>query len=183
MASSSSPVIVVIRMKGCPPCGRLTEKWPAIKEAIKQKASYYRFYEIEIGGGIKIDFNRIPKGLSKFFMSFPVIMVIPGDIWDQSFQSLGEDNPVDFTSQARIYRGKYVGGQITRGPDYIEPNVEEILKFLNISGSSSSASASSKPKPIIEIDSSISSGVVIGRRPSEITSSVRRVGTPSRPKY
>jgi len=99
----SEPIIVFYKSEKCGYCTSLSKIWDkpesnsgkSIVSAIKEKYPNMRFFTVqckEMDG--KFDENTIPKDLLRYGKWFPMILLIPGNLWDRAMSKLGPNNDV-----------------------------------------------------------------------------------------
>lgn len=119
MTSVSEPTLVLYKSSVCRHCTKLSEIWdkPPAKEedscvsAMKKIYPKLRFYVLTAKDNTgKFDENTAPKDLIRFGKWFPMVLLIPGRMWDEAMSKLGPKNEVILTDGVQIMNGKLENG-------------------------------------------------------------------------
>jgi hypothetical protein len=112
----ASPVLVLIKSTQCGACQNLARYWPSIVARLKSDYPTLRFvtYELDNMRGM-FDESKVPAGLSKFMSWFPMILLVPGALWDSAIAQLsaGKNNKVDLTQGTQVLNGVNDSGRWT----------------------------------------------------------------------
>jgi hypothetical protein len=117
MASSSvsEPTLVLYKSSVCRHCIKLSEIWDkppgkdedSVVSALKKVHPKLRFYVLTAKDNTgKFDENTAPKDLIRYGKWFPMILLIPGRMWDEAMSKLGPKNEVTLIDGVQIMNGK-----------------------------------------------------------------------------
>lgn len=122
MSAVHEPVLVLYKSNGCRYCALLTNIWdtpPARGEdsivmALKKVYPKLRIFVVTSGDNRgQFDFNTAPKGLLKYNQWFPMILLVPGTMWDNAMAKLGPDNDVPLIDGVQILNAVWKDGKLT----------------------------------------------------------------------
>jgi len=136
---SSDPVIVLYNSETCGPCKKLLSIWDSIVNAIKTLYPNMRFSVISSPNNSGLfEFDSAPKGLLKYRGWFPMVLLVPGPLWNEAMANLGPDNAVEITQGVKVFNCKNereIIGQNTDPRDYVGKydifDPQEWLQWLN----------------------------------------------------
>ena len=121
---SSDPVIVLYKAETCGACKRLSSIWDSIVNAMKVAYPNIRFFVISSADRSGVfELNTAPKGLLKYRGWFPMVLLVPGPLWNEAMANLGPNNMVELTRGVQVFNGKSgreIIGQITAPRDFVE---------------------------------------------------------------
>lgn len=81
--TSSGPVVVIYKAKGCPFCTILDKMMPEIKAALVSVDHTVRVEEINSPGlSGEYDITKYPQSIKRLGGYFPITMYIPGAVWN-----------------------------------------------------------------------------------------------------
>ena len=120
----SDPVLVVLlRSEKCQHCDDLLKIWsqmiqslltiyPQLRFPIKTIDTIQFQYPPIYVKNNTINVNLFPKDLSQYIIWYPLIMLIPGESWDECNKKLGPYNPATLKN-VQIMNGQYKNGVVT----------------------------------------------------------------------
>jgi len=131
----SEPVIVFYKTSTCPHCNNLNKIWDQVTKEIKKISPNIRFFILNsTQNNGSFDNKLAPTSLIKFNAWFPMILLVPGNVWDAAMKNLGENNEVDIKDGVIILNGKFNDNKLSyvhkydiRKPDQIAQWVKESL--------------------------------------------------------
>lgn len=129
-AQKEEPVIVLYKSATCGACIRLSQIWDRVVNAIKQQYPSIRFFTVtspDLSG--KFDFNTAPKDIFRFHEWFPIIFIVPGNLWNAAMANLGPNNPIEFIDGIRIFNGVMKSEVMKRGT--LHRNIPTFVKTYN----------------------------------------------------
>lgn len=129
-AQREEPVIVLYKSATCGACIRLSQIWDRIVNAIKRQHPNIRFFTVnspDLSG--KFDFNTAPKDIYRFHEWFPIIFLVPGNVWNAAMASLGPNNPIEFIDGIQIFNGVMKKEVFKRGA--MQRNIPDFVKTYN----------------------------------------------------
>lgn len=104
----AEPVLVFYRSAVCGPCRRLSGVWDSVKEEIKKKYPNVRHYTVTAQNNTgKFDPNVAPADLINLSSWFPMLLLIPGALWNEAMDNLGPKNPIKIRKGVHILNGKF----------------------------------------------------------------------------
>lgn len=123
MASSSVPEATVVLYKSsvCRHCTALSNIWDtppnkdedSVTTAIKKVYPNVRFYVLTAKDNTgKFDENTAPKDLLRYGKWYPMILLIPGRMWDAAMSKLGPKNDVQLVEGVQIMNGMWEAGEL-----------------------------------------------------------------------
>jgi hypothetical protein len=146
----SDPVLIVLLSSECSWCNYLLKNWDVTIQALLQVYPKLKFpssnkdtkkykYPPIIAENKSIDIYQYPKDLSNYIILWlPMIMLVPGDVWDKCNQQLG---PYDKSKleNIQIMNGIYINDKLEykqqwdiRKPEHFASWLSDALKNLNI---------------------------------------------------
>ena len=116
MASIQEPIVVLYKSKMCRHCTSLANIWEtnadgdSVTSVLKKVNPKLRFATVTANDNTgKFDENTYPKDLSRFSKWFPMVLLIPGPLWNQAMSKLGPKNDVKFFDGVQILNGNWHG--------------------------------------------------------------------------
>jgi len=101
--SISEPVVVLYKSSACTHCRNLTNIWDDVTSSLKSVYPKLRFYVLTAHDNTgKFDENVAPKYLIKYGKWFPMIILVPGKVWDAAMGNLGPKNPIEIKEGVQI---------------------------------------------------------------------------------
>lgn len=101
--SISEPVVVLYKSSACTHCRNLTNIWDDVTAALKSIYPKLRFYVLTSNDNTgKFDENVAPKYLIRYGKWFPMILLVPGKVWDAAMSNLGPKNPIEIKEGVQV---------------------------------------------------------------------------------
>lgn len=138
---NAEPVVVYYGATWCHNCTQLSKIWntptkdsPSVVDEIRKAYPKMRFVTVtsDKREGV-FDENLYPTSLRKFAAWFPMILLVPGPVWNAANAKLGPSNNVEFKG-VQIMNGRLEGERVVmeqkyrRGPAEFRRWVEDALK-------------------------------------------------------
>lgn len=102
-SSVPEPTLVFYKSTVCRHCQNLTNIWNDVTVAIKKSYPKLRFSIVTANDNSgKFDENSIPKDLIRYAKWFPMILLIPGRLWDYAMANLGPKNNVEIKDGVQV---------------------------------------------------------------------------------
>jgi len=124
--ATSEPVVVLYKSNMCRHCTSLTNIWGFndIKDNDDTVTAHLRKVHPKIRTHVvtannnsgKFDENIAPKDLKRYGKWFPMILLVPGKLWDSAMSKLGPKNDVQLIDGVQIMNGILVNDS----PDYVQ---------------------------------------------------------------
>lgn len=120
-ASISEPILVLYKSALCRHCTALSAIWDtppnkdedSVTTALKKVYPKLRFFVVTSKDNTGIfDENTVPKDLIRYSMWFPMILLIPGKLWDEAMSKLGPKNEVKLVDGVQIMNGRFEGDSV-----------------------------------------------------------------------
>lgn len=114
MMSNPEPVIVYYKTQSCRYCRLLDREWgtetdtdnSTVLGAMKQVYSKFRTFVISSVGDYGIfDENIVPSDMRRYGRWFPMILLVPGWVWNNAMKTLGPGNPATIIDGVQIFNG------------------------------------------------------------------------------
>lgn len=157
MTTISEPVVVLYKSKTCGHCKSLEAKWgketdtdnSTVMGAMKKVYPKIRTFVLSTTDGRgAFDENIAPSDLSRWGKWYPMILLVPGRIWDNAMAALGPKNSATIIDGVQVFNGireangdlKYVQKYNPRQPEDFgrwiaeSLNNEEFKKYQNTTG-------------------------------------------------
>jgi hypothetical protein len=138
--ANSSPVVVYYKSQTCRFCTQLDAKWgketdvdnSTVLGAMKQVCPKLRTFVISSNDSNgTFDENAVPSDMRRWAKWFPMILLVPGRIWDNAMLTLGPGNPASVIDGVQILNGmKGTNGEIIYQSTYDGQTPEGIAKWL-----------------------------------------------------
>lgn len=128
-SSSSDPVFILIKAKNCGACIGLDRVWKNCEDTIRKNFPRLRLVIITLSSMQEpINEKLYPSKLKYIRSWFPMMVLIPGPVWDHAMSNLGVNNPVDVTQGIQIMNGEYDRNagrtnQVAKYPNFKDPAV------------------------------------------------------------
>jgi hypothetical protein len=112
----SEPIVVFYKSKKCRHCSTLSGMWDtpskdedSVTGSIRKVHPNMRFFTVtaDENNGI-FDEKSAPKDLIRYSRWFPMILLVPGKLWDQAMSKLGPKNDVQLVDGVQIINGSWV---------------------------------------------------------------------------
>jgi len=135
----TEPVIVLYKSNQCRHCISLSEIWdkpPAdgsdsVVDTLKKVYPKLRFFVLTSKDNTgKFDENTAPKDLKRYGKWYPMILLIPGKIWDLAMSKLGPKSDALLIDGVQIMNGILKNGQPELFQKYDTRKVTEFSKWL-----------------------------------------------------
>lgn len=119
----SEPTLVLYKSAQCHYCNTLTAIWDtpkskdedSISTVLKKVYPKLRFFTLTAKDNSgKFDENTAPKDLSRYSKWFPMILLVPGKVWDEAMSKLGPKNDAKIIDGVQIMNGHFENN----GPKY-----------------------------------------------------------------
>lgn len=140
MATSANPEPTVVLYKSnlCRHCTAITNIWDtptkdddSITGALRKVHPKLRFNVITAKDNTgKFDENIAPKELIKYGTWFPMILLIPGRLWDTAMSKLGPKNDVILREGVQIMNGIWDGNDLKYAQKYDIRKPSEFARWL-----------------------------------------------------
>jgi hypothetical protein len=131
MASISEPVVVLYKSSACGHCRNLTNIWDDVTAALKSVNPKLRFYVLTSNDNTgKFDENAAPKSLIKYGKWFPMILLVPGKVWDAAMANLGPKNPIEIKEGVQIMNGVWDKNDLKYAQNYDIRKPAEFSRWL-----------------------------------------------------
>lgn len=105
---ASEPIVVLYKSNVCQHCQNLTKIWDNVMTSLKSVYPKLRFYVVTAKDNTgKFDENTIPKDLLRYAKWYPMILLVPGKVWDAAMASLGPRNPVQIKDGVQIMNARW----------------------------------------------------------------------------
>jgi hypothetical protein len=106
------PVVVLYKALNCKYCTALSQIWDSVKKSILTVYPKMRFFTVTAKGlDGKFDENSAPKDLKRWGAWFPMILLIPGGLWDDAMSKLGPRNDVILMEGIQVMNGVWSDAQ------------------------------------------------------------------------
>jgi len=138
MASVHEPILVLYKSNMCRHCAAVSDIWntapnggESIVSAVKKVYPKLRFYTLTAKDNTgKFDENIAPKDLIRYGKWYPMILLIPGPIWDAAMSKLGPKNDVEILNGVQIMNGKMSGKNLEYTQKYDIRKPSEFAKWI-----------------------------------------------------
>lgn len=130
--TNSEPVVVLYKSNACRHCIALSNIWDkppskdedSVMTAMRKVYPKIRFFIVSTKDNSgKFDENTAPKDLFRYAKWYPMILLVPGTLWDKAMSKLGPKNDVQIVEGVQVMNGvwenkelKYVYKYDTRKP-------------------------------------------------------------------
>jgi hypothetical protein len=133
------PIVVLYKAATCGACTRLSAIWdtPADKggdsvvSAMKKVYPALRIFVIackDMSG--KFDENTAPRDMARFVRWFPMVFLIPGNVWDAAMAQLGPKNDVRIQDGVQIMNAVWNGKTVDSAHKYNPTQPAEFARWL-----------------------------------------------------
>lgn len=142
MASSSQePVVVLFKATDCRYCNDLMKIWdpkdgtPDTSVTSAMKKLYPKLRVVIITTTLRgpLDENSIPAGLKAYTAWYPMILLVPGGLWNEAMSKLGPKNNVQLIDGVQIFNGSFKDGKLGYENKYNPKQPGEFAKWLEAS--------------------------------------------------
>jgi hypothetical protein len=76
------------------------------------------------------DYKKYPKGLQVFNKWFPMILMIPGKLWNEAMNHLTKNPPVNLTQGTYILNGVFENNTIVPDHQFDHQNIDSIVEWV-----------------------------------------------------
>lgn len=123
--SAAEPTLVLYKSNMCRHCNALSAIWDtppnkdedSVSSALKKVYPKLRFYVVTAKDNTgKFDENTAPKDLIRYGKWFPMILLVPGRLWDEAMSKLGPKNDVKLIEGVQLMNGRLENGD----PKYVQ---------------------------------------------------------------
>jgi len=129
--SVSEPVLVLYKSSSCVHCRNLTNIWDDVTASLKSVYPKLRFYVLTSNSpNGKFDENTNPKSLIRYGKWFPMILLVPGKVWDLAMANLGPKNPIEIKDGVQIMNATWDKEEIKYVQKYDIRKPAEFAKWL-----------------------------------------------------
>lgn len=119
MAASSEPVLIFFKSEQCTHCNNLSKMWKDVEPVLKGVYPKLRISTITAKDNTgTFDSSKVPKDLLRYAGWFPMILLVPGNVWDAAMSNLGPKNPIIIKDGVQIMNGKFAGDKLTYAQKY-----------------------------------------------------------------
>jgi len=135
----SEPIVILYKSNLCHHCGSLSEIWDKpmkdgsdnIVDSMKKIYPKIRFFVVTSKDNSgKFDENTAPKDLKRFGKWYPMILLVPGKIWDNAMSKLGPKSEAVITDGVQIMNGTLKNGIPELHQKYDTRKPSEFAKWL-----------------------------------------------------
>lgn len=128
--SISEPVIVLYKSSTCGHCTKLASIWDKVTAAVKVVYPKMRFFEVTGNGQGKFDPLAAPKDLARYSAWFPMILLVPGKVWDDAVSAIAKNNDVEIKEGVEIMNAVWENNVLTYKQRYDIRKPEEFGKWV-----------------------------------------------------
>lgn len=134
------PTVIFYKSKGCGHCLKLAEIWdkstssssPSVVSILKKTYPKIRTITVEVeNNGGSFDENVFPKDLIRYRAWFPMILLVPGPVWDAANAQLGPKNEAKLKAGVQVLNGSW--GPNEKGQEALKYvakyNIREAVEF------------------------------------------------------
>jgi len=131
MASVSEPVVLLYKSDMCHHSKQLMHMWDDIITEIKSVYPKLRFHVLTSSNNSgKFDENVAPKSLIKYAKWFPMILLVPGKVWDEGMSNLGPENGIEIKEGVQIMNGVWKGDDFKYEQKYNNKRVGDYMEWI-----------------------------------------------------
>lgn len=138
--TNPEPVVVFYKSKTCGHCKRLEAKWgketdtdnSTVLGAMKKVYPKIRTFVVSSNDSRgAFDENVVPSDLRRWGKWYPMILLVPGRVWDNAMATLGPKNSATIVDGVQIFNGtKGNNGELTYVQKYNTQQPEDFAKWL-----------------------------------------------------
>lgn len=130
-AAAPEPVLVLYKSAQCRHCQNLEKMWDSVVNAVKTVYPKLRFYTLTTKDNTgKFDENTAPKDLIRYAAWFPMILLVPGRLWDSAMSNLGPGNPIRLREGVQTMNGAWSGDKMVYQAKYDIRKADNFGKWL-----------------------------------------------------
>jgi hypothetical protein len=134
----SDPIVVLYKSNSCFHCNSLSEIWDkssggndSVVDALKKVYPKLRFFVLTSKDNSgKFDENTAPKDLKRYGRWYPMVLLIPGKVWDTAMSKLGPKSEAQILEGVQIMNGYLKNGQPEILQKYDTKKPSEFAKWL-----------------------------------------------------
>jgi len=131
MAAVPEPVVVLYKSSMCRHCKSLTDIWNNVTASLKGVSPKIRFFVLTANDNTgKFDENKAPKDLIRYGKWYPMIILVPGKVWDSAMANLGPKNPIEIKDGVQIMNAGWESGEIKYSQKYDIRKPDDFAKWL-----------------------------------------------------
>ena len=138
--TNPEPIVVLYKSKTCGHCKTLEAKWgkdsdtdnSTVIGAMKKVYPKIRTFVVSANDSRgAFDENTVPTDLSRWAKWFPMILLVPGRIWDNAMSKLGPKNSASIIDGVQVFNGtRESTGNLTYVQKYNVRQPEEFGRWL-----------------------------------------------------
>jgi len=123
MTSVPEPVVVLYKSEQCRHCTSLAKIWDSspnkdedsVTTAIKKVYSKARFFVLTTKDNSgAFDENKAPKDLNRYGKWYPMILLVPGPLWDSAMSKLGPKNDIKLIDGVQVMNGNWTNSEASK---------------------------------------------------------------------
>lgn len=142
MSSLNDPsdyVLVLYSSKMCGHCDRLLKIWqdltdihkPTVVSLVRAKYPSIKVEHVPSADNTGVfDYTKYPKGLRYYSKWFPMILLVPGQLWRELNKNLAANPPLEMTTGVHVLNGVLKDKVLTHEGVYDIMSPTEILKWI-----------------------------------------------------
>lgn len=128
---TSEPVLVLYKSETCFHCTKLTSIWPSVTAAVAKEFPKMRVFVISAKDQQgKFDENVAPKDLIRYGKWFPMLLLVPGRLWDRAMSNLGPTNSVQLKEGVQVMNGYWDNNELKFQPNYDTRTPDAFVNWL-----------------------------------------------------
>lgn len=153
MSNSEEPTVVLIKSKQCGHCNKLAAIWDKATENMKKAHHNLRFYVLTLENNSgNFDKNKIPAGLDKYMDWYPMVLLVPGPLWNLAIKEIG-NKYISLVDGVHVLNGVWKNGSLEFDNKYDIRNPEAfydwIMECMKAFENTTSKTVTSTHKPLI----------------------------------
>lgn len=132
---NSDPVLLFYGTESCPHCVKLAQIWGevatgphTVKKLVNKAFPNVRVQNIIIKSNM--DESKYPAGLKQFVRWVPMIMLIPGRLWDQAMSNLNSVPPVSLIEGTQVMNAIWKNGSLERVNEFDQTKADSIVAWV-----------------------------------------------------
>lgn len=129
-SNNPEPVVVFYKSSQCRHCHNLSNIWGTVTTILKKIYPKIRFFILTANSTGKFDENVIPKDLIRYGKWFPMVLLVPGKIWDTAMSNLGPNNTVEIKDGVQMINAIWENGEPKYELKYDIRKAEEFGRWL-----------------------------------------------------
>ena len=127
--------MVLYKSKSCRHCEDLSKIWDngtdSVVNSLKKVYPKLRFFVLETNDNTgKFDENTAPKDVKRYGKWFPMVLLIPGRVWDVAMSKLGPKSDATIIDGVQIMNGYLKNGNVEMLHKYDTRKTAEFAKWL-----------------------------------------------------